>query len=171
MTSGLVDVHSRNVDIGLTRLKKALEQARQSVRAEVPDAFSACVAGYETAGQPDVALVYLHELLALNKDARGAQVLMHHREHVAHLNNTAPTKTIDKTLAIHQGKLRYQLGDRELTRNRMLLLEQQSVAAELHDDATGEHCYRVGRLASILGKEIGLEEDVCFLIDLGGTFA
>ena len=48
----------------------------------------------------------------------------------------------------------------------MLLLEQQSVAAELHDDATGEHCYRVGRLASILGKEIGLEEDVCFLIDL-----
>jgi len=167
MTSGLVDVHSRNVDIGLTRLKKALEQARQSVRSEVPDALSACVAGYETAGQPDVALVYLHELLALNKDARGAQVLMHHREHVAQLEQLAqPAKTIDRTLAVHQDKLRYQLGDRELTRNRMLLLEQQSVAAELHDDATGEHCYRVGRLASILGKEIGLEEDVCFLIDL-----
>jgi putative two-component system response regulator len=167
MTSGLVDVHSRNVDIGLTRLKKALEQARQSVRSEVPDALSACVAGYEAAGQPDVALVYLHELLALNKDARGAQVLMHHREHVAQLEQLAqPAKTIDKTLAVHQDKLRYQLGDRELTRNRMLLLEQQSVAAELHDDATGEHCYRVGRLASILGKEIGLEEDVCFLIDL-----
>jgi putative two-component system response regulator len=133
----------------------------------VPDALSACVAGYETAGQPDVALVYLHELLALNKDARGAQVLMHHREHVAQLEQLAqPAKTIDRTLAVHQDKLRYQLGDRELTRNRMLLLEQQSVAAELHDDATGEHCYRVGRLASILGKEIGLEEDVCFLIDL-----
>lgn len=167
MTSGLVDIHSRNVDIGLTRLKKALEQARQSVRSEVPDALSACVAGYESAGQPDVALVYLHELLALNKDARGAQVLMHHREHVAQLEQLAqPAKTIDTTLAVHQDKLRYQLGDRELTRNRMLLLEQQSVAAELHDDATGEHCYRVGRLASILGKEIGLEDDVCFLIDL-----
>jgi putative two-component system response regulator len=51
-------------------------------------------------------------------------------------------------------------------RNRILLLEQQSVAAELHDDTTGEHCYRVGRLASILGKQIGLEDDVCFLIDL-----
>jgi putative two-component system response regulator len=167
MTSGLVDVHSRNVDIGLTRLKKALEQARQSVRADVRDALSACVAGYETAGQPDVALVYLHELLALNKEARAAQVLMHHREHMARLDQAnEPIETIDATLATHQGKLRGQLGERELTRNRMLLLEQQSVAAELHDDTTGEHCYRVGRLASILGKEIGLEEDVCFLIDL-----
>lgn len=167
MTSGLVDIHSSNVDIGLTRLKKALEQARQNVRSEVRDALSACVAGYETAGQPDVALVYLHELLALNKEARGAQVLMHHRQHVAQLEQLAEsTRTIDKTLAVQQDKLRYQLGDRELTRNRMLLLEQQSIAAELHDDATGEHCYRVGRLASILAKEIGLEEDVCFLIDL-----
>ena len=31
----------------------------------------------------------------------------------------------------------------------MLLLEQQSIAAELHDDTTGEHCYRVGRLTII----------------------
>jgi len=166
VTSGLVDIHSKNADIGLTRLKKALEQARHSVRFEVRDALSACVAGYETAGQPDVALVYLHELLALNKNARGAQVLMHHREHMARLEASARGDTIEETLATHQGKLRGQLGGRDLTRNRMLLLEQQSIAAELHDDTTGEHCYRVGRLASILGKEIGLEEDVCFLIDL-----
>ena len=167
MTSGLVDVHSNKIDIGLTRLKRALEQARQTVRSEVRDALSACVAGYEIAGQPDVALVYLHELLALNKEARAAQVLMHHREHIARLDQAIQTnETIDTTLVTHQGKLRGQLGERELTRNRMLLLEQQSIAAELHDDTTGEHCYRVGRLASILGKEIGLEEDVCFLIDL-----
>jgi putative two-component system response regulator len=167
IASGMVDVHSQRSDIGLTRLKKALEQARQSVRSEVRDALSACVAGYEAAGQPDVALVYLHELLALNKEARAAQVLMHHREHVASLERSIQRfETIDTTLASHQGKLRTQLGERELTRNRILLLEQQSVAAELHDDTTGEHCYRVGRLASILGKEIGLEDDVCFLIDL-----
>jgi putative two-component system response regulator len=167
LTSGIVDVHSNAVDIGLTRLKKSLEQARQHVRSEVRDALSACVAGYETAGQPDVALVYLHELLALNKEAREAQVLMHHRQHVERLERGAGyIDTIDNTLAWHQGKLRGQLGERELMRNRILLLEQQSVAAELHDDTTGEHCYRVGRLASILGKEIGLEDDVCFLIDL-----
>jgi putative two-component system response regulator len=167
VTSGLVDVHSHRTDIGLTRLKKALEHARRSVRSEVRDALAACVAGYETAGQPDVALVYLHELLAMNREAKSAQVLMHHAEYMKQVEKPAYAPgSIDVAMANHRGKLRIQLGERELMRNRILLLEQQSVAAELHDDTTGEHCYRVGRLASILGKEIGLEEDVCFLIDL-----
>ena len=92
---------------------------------------------------------------------------MHHKQHVARLEQPAfAPGSIDVAMANHRGKLRIQLGERELMRNRILLLEQQSVAAELHDDTTGEHCYRVGRLASILGKEIGLEDDVCFLIDL-----
>jgi putative two-component system response regulator len=165
--SGLVDVHAQRVDIGLTRLKKALEQARQHVRSEVRDALSVCVAGYEAAGQPDVALVYLHELLALNREAKAAQVLMHHGEYVKQVEQSPfGSGSIDVAMANQRGKLRIQLGERELMRNRILLLEQQSVAAELHDDTTGEHCYRVGRLASILGKHIGLEEDVCFLIDL-----
>ena len=167
ITSGLVDVHSQRTDLGLTRLKKSLEHARNSVRSEVRDALSACIAGYEAAGQPDVALVYLHELLAMNREAKAAQVLMHHSEYIKQVEQPAFSPgSIDVAMANQRGKLRIQLGERELMRNRILLLEQQSVAAELHDDTTGEHCYRVGRLASILGKEIGLEEDVCFLIDL-----
>ncbi len=167
MTSGLIDVHSSRVDIGLTRLKRSLEHARVSVKSEVRDALSACVAGYEVAGQPDVALIYLHELLAMNREAKAAQVLMHHSEYLKQIEQPAfGPGSIDVAMANQRGKLRIQLGERELMRNRILLLEQQSVAAELHDDTTGEHCYRVGRLASILGKEIGLEEDVCFLIDL-----
>ena len=167
MVSGLADVHASKYDIGLTRLKRSLEHARQSVRSEVRDALSACIAGYEAAGQPDVALVYLHELLAMNREAKAAQVLLHHTEYLKQVEQPAfGPGSIDVAMANQRGKLRIQLGERELMRNRILLLEQQSVAAELHDDTTGEHCYRVGRLASILGKEIGLEEDVCFLIDL-----
>jgi putative two-component system response regulator len=167
IASGLVDVHGSQVDIGLTRLKKALEHARQNVRTDVRDALSACIAGYEAAGQPDVALIYLHELLAMNREAKAAQVLLHHTEYMKQVEQPAfGPGSIDVAMANQRGKLRIQLGERELMRNRILLLEQQSVAAELHDDTTGEHCYRVGRLASILGKEIGLEEDVCFLIDL-----
>lgn len=167
MVSGLADVHASKYDIGLTRLKRSLEHARQSVRSEVRDALSACIAGYEAAGQPDVALVYLHELLAMNREAKAAQVLLHHTEYLKQVEQPAfGPGSIDVAMANHRGKLRIQLGERELMRNRILLLEQQSVAAELHDDTTGEHCYRVGRLASILGREIGLEDDVCFLIDL-----
>lgn len=35
-----------------------------------------CIEGYEAAGQPDVALVYLHELLALNRESGAAQALV-----------------------------------------------------------------------------------------------
>jgi putative two-component system response regulator len=46
------------------------------------------------------------------------------------------------------------------------MLEQQSVAAELHDDTTGEHCYRVGRLSSLLARAYGVDDHTCFLMDL-----
>jgi len=75
ITSGLVDVHAKRTDVGLTRLRSSLEQARSTVRSEVREALSACVAGYEAAGQADIALVYLHELLALNRERIGEQLL------------------------------------------------------------------------------------------------
>ena len=68
-------MHSNRADIGLTRLKKALEHARRNVRTEVRDALQACVAGHESAGQPDLALVYLHELLAHNRNVKAGQLL------------------------------------------------------------------------------------------------
>jgi putative two-component system response regulator len=39
-----------------------------------------------------------------------------------------------------------------------VLLERLAVTAELRDDATGKHCYRVGRLSMLLGRRAGLPE-------------
>lgn len=187
VSGGLVAVHRGEVESGLATLKQALERSRQQLRSEVRDALLACVAGYEAAGQADVALVFLHEIMAMNREARATQALLDHERHLASLAPDEPAPAPDPeapsapaapaaaatagggilaTLARHRGRLQGRLGEREAVRNRMRLLEEQSVAAELHDDGTGEHCYRVGRLASRLGREIGLEDDVCFLIEL-----
>lgn len=171
MTQGLVDLHRGDAGQGLPRLRRGLDLARLHVRSEVHDMLTACIAGYEMAGQPDVALVCLHELQAMNEQARTSQVVAQHRRHIARLDagglSTASAAAgIGSVLAARRDRLRDQLPEHELTRNRVALLEQQSVAAELHDDATGEHCYRVGRLASLLAQRIGLEDEVCFLIDL-----
>jgi putative two-component system response regulator len=165
MSAGLVDVRLGAVQPGLERLKAALERARLQVPSEMRDALAACVAGYEAAGQPDIALVYLHEILALNKAAAENYITLHHLPHLAAVEQQAAASA-DDTLSQRRGALRNRLDERDLLRNRIQMLEQQSVAAELHDDATGEHCYRVGRLASLLAREIGLEDEVCFLIDL-----
>jgi putative two-component system response regulator len=147
-----------------------LSSARSGATQQLREALSAAVKGYEQAGQPDVAIVYLQELLNLNREAKQQQVLMHHARHLEQVERSRISFDLQQAaegeLDTRRSVLRVQLGERELMKSRIAMLEQQSVAAELHDDTTGEHCYRVGRLASILAKEYGLEDDVCFMIDL-----
>ena len=46
------------------------------------------------------------------------------------------------------------------------LLERLAVTAELRDDATGKHCFRVGRLSLLLGRRAGLPETELASLDL-----
>jgi putative nucleotidyltransferase with HDIG domain len=46
------------------------------------------------------------------------------------------------------------------------LLERLAVTAELRDDATGKHCYRVGRLAMLLARRVGVPEAELPALDL-----
>lgn len=170
LAEGQAEVRAGLTDIGLTRLKNGLAGARGGPKEFLREALAAAVKGYEQAGQPDVAIVYLQELLNLNREAKQQQVLMHHLRHLEQVERSRISfelqRAADGELDSRRSILRVQLGERELMKSRIAMLEQQSVAAELHDDTTGEHCYRVGRLASILAREYGLEEDVCFMIDL-----
>jgi putative two-component system response regulator len=170
LTEGQTEVRSGLTDIGLSRLKTGLSTARGGPKEFLREALNAAVKGYEQAGQPDVAIVYLQELLNLNREFRQQQVLMHHERHLREVERSRISVDLQQAsegeLDSRRSNLRIQLGERELIKSRIAMLEQQSVAAELHDDTTGEHCYRVGRLASILAREYGLEDDVCFMIDL-----
>jgi putative two-component system response regulator len=170
LAEGQVEVRAGLTDVGLTRLKNGLSSARKGAIQQLREGLTAAVKGYEQAGQPDVAIVYLQELLNLNREAKQQQVLMHHERHLEQVERSRISfelqQAADGELDSRRSILRVQLGERELMKSRIAMLEQQSVAAELHDDTTGEHCYRVGRLASILAREYGLEDDVCFMIDL-----
>jgi len=170
LAEGQTEVRAGLSDIGLTRLKNGLSNARGGPKEFLREALTAAVKGYEQAGQPDVAIVYLQELLNLNREAKHQQVLMHHQRHLEQVERSRISfdrqQAADGELDSRRSLLRVQLGERELMKSRIAMLEQQSVAAELHDDTTGEHCYRVGRLASILARDYGLEDDVCFMIDL-----
>ncbi len=167
-TQALVEIAKGKPDMGLTRMKSTLEAARAKSKGQLPAILSASVKAYELCGQPEVALTNLHELLDNKKEQTQAQIVMHHRIHMAQIGvqDEAPPQLIGSTLEDRQKELRVRLQDRDLVRRNMRVLEEQSVAAELHDDTTGEHCYRVGRLSALLGQEVGLEDDICFLMDL-----
>lgn len=165
IAEALVDVHTRKTDIGLTRLKRALQRARNGRTGALQDALYATISGYEFAGQHDIALSYLHEALRIKGNVKAEQVLHSHLRHLSAVDRTIDA-TAGAALEHHHYVLRGKL-DRELLKTQIADLEQATVAAELHDDTTGEHVYRVGFLTSLLGKELGLEEEICFLLLLG----
>jgi len=166
MTQGLVDVYDPSTrDIGLSRLQRAVNESRKGAPSALRDALAMIVRGYEVAGQPNAALVYLHEVVQLNGVSRVRNVLQHHHLHVAKVSRNLDLR-VQAALDQQQEELRFQRLSMDVLRECMLVLEKNTVAAELHDDETGEHCYRVGALAKELALKKGMDAEMCTLIDL-----
>jgi HD-GYP domain-containing protein (c-di-GMP phosphodiesterase class II) len=166
MALGLVDVYEPATrDVGLSRLQSAVNQSRRTAPSALRDALAMIVRGYEAAGQPNAALVYLHEVSQLNRDSRVRRVMEVHKRHVARVRLDLDRKA-QAALDEQHRELRFQRLSIDALRECMLVLEKNTVAAELHDDDTGEHCYRVGALAKELAQRKGMDGEMCQLIDL-----
>jgi putative two-component system response regulator len=166
MTQGLVETHEPAVrDIGLSRLQQTLNRSRKGHSGALRDALAMIVRGYEAANQPNSALVYLHEIVQLNRDSRVRSVLQHHHLHLAKIGRDLDHQAQAALDEQHQ-ELRFKRLSMDALRECMQVLEKNTVAAELHDDDTGEHCYRVGALAKELALKKGMDPEMCQLIDL-----
>jgi putative two-component system response regulator len=166
MTQGLVETHdAASRDIGLSRLQQALHRSRKGAAGALREALAMMVRGYEVAGQPNSALVYLHEVVQLNRDSRVRNVLEHHRLHLAKVSRDLDLQA-QAAIEEQWQELRFQRLSMDALRDCMQVLEKNTVAAELHDDETGEHCYRVGALAKELALKKGMDLEMCTLIDL-----
>ena len=166
MTQGLVETHDPATrDIGLSRLQQALHRSRRGHASALRDALATIVRGYEAAGQPTAALVYLHEVVQLNRDSRVRNVLQHHHLHLAKVSRELDLQA-EAAIDEQEQELRFKRLSMHALRECMQVLEKNTVAAELHDDDTGEHCYRVGALAKELALKKGMDPEMCTLIDL-----
>ena len=169
LAEGLCEVHSGLIDVGMSRLSQALDRARVLLKSELRYALLAMVKAQEVAGKPDVALVYLRELMMHTKKTQQENALRHHR---LHLENLARQQQASEEMVMERheqslrGKFAEQVAQQELMRSRIEMLERLAVTAELRDDSTGEHSYRVGRLSSLLGEEYGCDDQTCFMLDL-----
>lgn len=71
---GLVDVRLGSIEKGFAAMKNALDFAKRSDNAEVPDCLSMCIDAYESAGRLEEALAYLQELVEWKKRLVDAEV-------------------------------------------------------------------------------------------------
>ena len=73
----------------------------------------------------------------------------------------------EELAAIHEdlAKLRTDAILKEIRSVAYDTAENWALAAEFFDDQTGQHCFRVGHLAGMLARELGLESDYCARIE------
>jgi putative two-component system response regulator len=166
IAEGLYEVHAGRVDVGISRLTSTLERARL-LRSMLRDTLAALVKAYDLIGQPQRALIYLREMMEALRQSQQENALKHVSLHLDELGQgfrvEAPITTrLQRQEAALQGKV----AEQELFRSRIEMLERLAVTAELRDDSTGEHSYRVGKLAALLAQEFGCDEDTCFMIEL-----
>ena len=73
----------------------------------------------------------------------------------------------EELTAIHEdiARLRAMRLRREIRTDAVDTAENWAIAAEFFDDETGQHCYRVGHLAGMLARGIGMDETFCVQVE------
>ena len=178
VAEGLAEAFSGAMDIGISRLTATLERAK-SLRLASREVLVALVKALEHAGRHDEALSYLQEMLAAQRKSAEANVLHHVRQHLAKLHSneaSSPIEDVGQVMRRMETRLEVLEGRvakaevirqrQELFKSRVEAMERLAVAAELRDDSTGEHSYRVGRMACLLAKEAGCDDETIFMIDI-----
>ena len=162
---GLCEVHAGKVDVGISRLTSTLERAR-ILRPALREVLTALVKAFELIGQPDRALIYLREMIEVNRAWQQENSLQHLRLHLDKFGHEPKGGDSATVLQRHEAALKGKVAEQELFQARIEMLERLAVTAELRDDSTGEHSYRVGKLAALLAQEFGCDDDTCFMIEL-----
>jgi putative two-component system response regulator len=166
LAEGLYEVHAGRVDVGISRLTAALEKARL-MRSMLRDALQALVKAYEIVGQPQRALIYLREMIEALRITQQENALKHVNLHLERLRQEVVGEApITIRLKQREEALQGKVAKQELFQSQIEMLERLAVTAELRDDSTGEHSYRVGKLAALLAQEFGCDDDTCFMVEL-----
>jgi len=161
LAKGLCDVHGGDVIRGLATLERALDSsASEKGTSEYSDALTALIRAYDHAMQPEKALEKMAALLAdiREKRAQGVNALL-----TVGMRPASEDSDLG-VLATRAASLRAQVAERDALNSHLEMLERLSIAADLREEASGQHGYRVGRLASFLGEALNWSKDA--IIDL-----
>jgi putative two-component system response regulator len=71
-----------------------------------------------------------------------------------------------RPLEMREAKLRARIAEREAAASQMEMLERFAVTADLKEEASGEHGYRVGKLSSLLADDMGLNASACNALEI-----
>jgi response regulator RpfG family c-di-GMP phosphodiesterase len=149
------DVREGSVRNGLAALQQALDESRDLDSSHF-DALVALVKAYDEVDQPEPALKHMKLLVAHVHKNRTGNI----RTLLAMVGES-PTDSdtgSEPTLHVLEHRLtglRAKVAQREAANSRIEMLERLAAMADLREDSSGEHGYRVGSLSALLALSLG----------------
>jgi putative two-component system response regulator len=166
VAEGLAEVFSGQKDVGISRLVNTLERAR-ALKITTREVLIALVKAFEFVGEPDKALIYLRQLLEYQSTTQKQNVTQHVKLHLEQLHPSLEDEANPmRHLTTREEVLEGRVAKQALFKAQIESMERMAVVAELRDDSTGLHSYRVGRMASLLARENDCDEGIIFMIDI-----
>lgn len=164
--SGLCEIYCGDIDGGLATLEKAFERTESNTALRA-DALTTLVKAYDKAGRPEDALNCLRKLLEHIKAARERSLLALLSSRLDLSPESVHAEHVDlRALHFREAKLRAQVAESELLTSQIEMLERLAVTADLREEPSGQHGYRVGRLAYLLGAALGWNRSACYSIEM-----
>ena len=168
ITAGLCEIHGGNANLGLAYLHSALENSTDfALRI---DALTALVKTYDEMNRPELALKHMTELLSSVRTARenSIRALLAVSEDAKFSRAIAMDMGDFHALERREANLRARVAERRVTASRLDMLERLAITADLKEEASGEHGFRVGQLSALLAEKLGLKKETCSAIKIAG---
>ena len=164
---GLCEVLTGDPKRGIAVLEETAAAARLRQSPVYPEALSALAKAYDEVGDCESALnatrTLIKHLEAIHLDTSIANLTsIHSSRESPFLRIVSNNSELKRT----EAELHSKVLQRELARSRQEMLERMAVAADIREDISGEHGYRVGRLSALLAQEIGWDRDACIALDI-----
>jgi len=162
--SALVKVYAGDSIQGIQELENLL--ADRTIQELPPlhlEVLGALVRAYQVLGRNEEALLALDNLLS-HFSRIGVATVLQQLDSFRDGGIGAPPHVSKANHRVHEleiARLRQKVAEREMLDSRIEMLERMAIAADIREDISGEHGFRVGRLSALLAREIGWERDAC----------
>ncbi|APV51109.1 hypothetical protein BWI17_16310 [Betaproteobacteria bacterium GR16-43] len=154
---GIVEAYCGDFSKGVAEVAALLDKLGASQTTH-HDALVALARAHERAGNHGKALEYLHRLLILHQSRRQQSALLHIANAGA-TNRLKHSSQLDLApLQVRHSRLQAAVAEGRRIGTQLDMLERLAITADLRDDSSGAHGFRVGRLSSLLAVELGWSE-------------
>jgi putative two-component system response regulator len=152
IANALCEIYGGRVEKGLTQLETTVGQVDVDASVLV-DATPALVKAYDAAGRATEALQCLQELMGFVRAMRRKGIEALEDAHCGHVI-LGPDGDAPIPLRLLEADLRTKVAQNEALAWRIEMFERMASAADLREELSGEHSYRVGRLAALFAEAL-----------------